>query len=90
VGIRAYASGGGRRQPGGPSWTAGGGQARGRPGEPAPIDFRIGDDVRHVSFGEGVVTGTDPAGGTIAVRFASGSEKRLIADHTAVSRIGAG
>jgi len=47
----------------------------------------VGDNVVHDQLGEGVVTGTDPDGGTIAVRFASGSEKRLIADHTAVSRL---
>jgi len=87
-GIRAYASAGGRRQADGEgSPTASGGRGASGSGEPGPVDFRIGDDVKHVSFGEGVVTGTDPAGGTIAVRFASGSEKRLIADHTAVSRL---
>jgi DNA helicase-2/ATP-dependent DNA helicase PcrA len=87
--IRAYASGAGRRPAGGGAgWLPSGGQASGGgSGAPRPLEFAIGDDVRHVSFGEGVVTGTDPAGGTIAVRFDSGAEKRLIADHTAVSKL---
>jgi DNA helicase-2/ATP-dependent DNA helicase PcrA len=87
-GIRAYATGGGGRRPtgGGASWLPSGG-ARAGAGGPPPMKFAIGDDVRHVAFGEGVVTGTDPTGGTISVRFDSGSEKRLIADHNAVSKL---
>ena len=32
--------------------------------------FALGDDVTHVKFGDGVVTGTEP-GGLVVVRFAS-------------------
>jgi DNA helicase II / ATP-dependent DNA helicase PcrA len=53
--------------------------------EPATV-FRIGDDVVHAAFGEGVVTGTD-AGGVVIVRFAGdGSERRLMADYAPIKR----
>jgi DNA helicase II / ATP-dependent DNA helicase PcrA len=87
VKVGAYASGAGRPAGGGPIWRSGGRTAGGRAGGPPPLAFKIGNDVRHAAFGEGVVTGTDQAGGTITVRFASGSEKRLMADHDAVSLI---
>jgi DNA helicase II / ATP-dependent DNA helicase PcrA len=45
---------------------------------PAPT-LRIGEDVVHASFGEGVVTDIEP-GGIVVVRFArDGSERKLIA-----------
>ncbi|MEA2292550.1 MAG: ATP-dependent helicase UvrD/PcrA, partial [Solirubrobacteraceae bacterium] len=48
--------------------------------------FRIGDDVVHAAFGEGVVTGVD-AGGVVVVRFASdGSERRLMADYAPIKK----
>jgi DNA helicase-2/ATP-dependent DNA helicase PcrA len=87
--IRAYASGaGGRRASGGgSSWLPSGGQVgASRDAGSTPFDFNIGDDVIHASFGDGVVTGTDPAGGVIIVRFSSGSEKHLIAELAPVSR----
>jgi DNA helicase-2/ATP-dependent DNA helicase PcrA len=41
--------------------------------------FRIGEDVAHATFGEGVVTGLEP-GGIVVVRFAGdGSERKLLA-----------
>ena len=40
--------------------------------------FRLGDDVVHAAFGEGVVTGTEP-GGIVVVRFA-GDGSRAQAD----------
>jgi DNA helicase-2/ATP-dependent DNA helicase PcrA len=40
--------------------------------------FRIGDDVIHAAFGEGVVTGVQP-GDVVTVRFADGMEKSLMA-----------
>src|SRR3954470_11429329 len=53
--------------------------------EPAAV-FRIGDDVVHAAFGEGVVTGSD-AGGVVIVRFAKdGSERRLMADYAPIKR----
>ena len=42
--------------------------------EPATV-FRIGDDVVHAAFGEGVVTGTE-AGGVVIVRFAGDGSER--------------
>ena len=42
--------------------------------------FRLGDDVVHAAFGEGVVTGVEP-GGIVVVRFAGdGSERKLMAE----------
>jgi DNA helicase-2/ATP-dependent DNA helicase PcrA len=53
--------------------------------EPAPT-FRIGEDVLHASFGEGVVTGLD-RDGIVIVRFAAdGSERRLLAELAPVTR----
>jgi DNA helicase-2/ATP-dependent DNA helicase PcrA len=45
-----------------------------------------GDSVRHQTLGEGVVTGID-AGGVITVRFADGSERRLMLDYAPLERI---
>jgi DNA helicase-2/ATP-dependent DNA helicase PcrA len=48
--------------------------------------FRMGDDVVHAAFGEGVVTGVEP-GGVVVVRFASdGSERKLMADYAPIKR----
>jgi DNA helicase-2/ATP-dependent DNA helicase PcrA len=48
--------------------------------------FRLGEDVVHAAFGEGVVTGVEP-GGVIVVRFANdGSERKLMAEYAPVSR----
>jgi len=90
--IRAYAPGRTSRGQTG-NWAPGGGRVATdgdgqRDGAVAPVEFRIGDDVKHDLFGEGVVTGADRTGGTITVRFVSGTEKRLIADHAAVARLG--
>ncbi len=55
------------------------------PKAPAPRG-RIGDDVVHAAFGEGVVTGIEP-GGVDVIRFAGdGSERRLLADVAPVTR----
>jgi DNA helicase-2/ATP-dependent DNA helicase PcrA len=52
----------------------------------APIPFRVGDDVVHASFGEGVVIGTG-RGGIVVVRFADdGSERQLMADYAPLRR----
>ena len=41
--------------------------------------FRMGEDVAHPAFGDGVVTGSEP-GGVVVVRFASdGAERKLMA-----------
>ena len=55
----------------------GGERAGGGRGEPAGASFRLGEDVVHAAFGEGVVTGVEP-GGIVVVRFAGdGSERKL-------------
>jgi DNA helicase-2/ATP-dependent DNA helicase PcrA len=52
---------------------------------PAP-DFRLGDDVNHAAFGEGVVTGIEP-GGIVVVRFAGdGSERKLMAAYAPITK----
>jgi DNA helicase-2/ATP-dependent DNA helicase PcrA len=46
-----------------------------------------GDNVRHETLGEGVVTGVEP-GGVVVVRFAAdGSERRLVLDYAPLERI---
>jgi DNA helicase-2/ATP-dependent DNA helicase PcrA len=74
------------------SWSSGGGEQGGsRPGvatatsPPAPA-FRLGDDVVHAAFGEGVVTGVEP-GGIVVIRFSSDrSERKLVADLAPISK----
>ena len=71
----------GRREPGG-------GLTIPAPKQPqAPeVEFRIGDDVIHASFGEGVVTSVEP-GSVIVVRFASeGAERKLMADYAPLKK----
>ena len=52
---------------------------------PAP-EFRLGDDVTHAAFGEGVVTGIEP-GGIVVVRFAGdGSERKLMAAYAPITK----
>ena len=47
--------------------------------EPAPIAYRLGDDVVHAAFGDGVVTGVEP-GGIVVIRFSKDrSERKLVA-----------
>jgi DNA helicase-2/ATP-dependent DNA helicase PcrA len=45
-----------------------------------------GDSVRHGTLGEGVVTQIE-AGGVVTVRFADGSERRLMLDYAPLERI---
>jgi DNA helicase-2/ATP-dependent DNA helicase PcrA len=53
---------------------------------PSSTSFRLGEDVVHAAFGEGVVTGVE-ADGIIVVRFAGdGTERKLMADYAPVSR----
>ncbi len=48
--------------------------------QPPPVAYRLGEDVAHPTFGEGVVTGLEP-GGIVVIRFAKdGSERKLVAD----------
>jgi ATP-dependent DNA helicase UvrD/PcrA len=53
---------------------------------PPPAGFRLGDDVIHASFGEGVVTGVEP-GGIVVIRFSTDrSERKLVADLAPISK----
>ncbi len=54
--------------------------------QPAPVAFRLGEDVSHPSFGEGVVTGLEP-GGIVVIRFAKDrSERKLVADLAPITK----
>ncbi len=54
--------------------------------DPPPPAFRMGDDVVHAAFGEGVVTGLEP-GGIVVIRFSqSGTERKLVADLAPISK----
>ncbi len=47
--------------------------------------FRMGQDVVHAAFGEGVVTGVEP-GGVVVIRFAGdGTERKLMAEYAPIS-----
>jgi DNA helicase-2/ATP-dependent DNA helicase PcrA len=52
----------------------------------AGLDFRLGDDVVHPSFGDGVVTGMEP-GGIVTIRFAADrTERKLLAELAPISK----
>jgi DNA helicase-2/ATP-dependent DNA helicase PcrA len=78
-GASAYAGGGG--------WEGAARATAERAPRPASTNpFRLGEDVLHAAFGEGVVTGVEP-GGVIVVRFAGdGSERKLMSEFAPVSR----
>jgi DNA helicase II / ATP-dependent DNA helicase PcrA len=60
--------------------------ASSRARETSAPSFRLGEDVIHAAFGEGVVTGVEQDG-VIVVRFAGdGSERKLVAEYAPVSR----
>ncbi len=79
------------------SWSSGAGRWEAAVGTPsresrAPAvssgesTLRLGDDVVHAAFGEGVVTGLEP-GGIVVIRFRSDrSERKLVADLAPISR----
>jgi DNA helicase-2/ATP-dependent DNA helicase PcrA len=76
------------RGPSGPaSWGAPERRAEGERAQAgAASRFRLGEDIVHAAFGDGVVTGVEP-GGVIVVRFAGdGSERKLMAEYAPVSR----
>ena len=63
----------------GPSWDA-------HAPAPAGPAFRMGEDVTHPKFGEGVVTGLEP-GGIVVIRFSrDGSERKMVADLAPISK----
>jgi DNA helicase-2/ATP-dependent DNA helicase PcrA len=81
VGAWEGASAAGRAAGGRGSWSPGAVD-----GERLGEMFRLGEDIIHAAFGEGVVTGVEPDG-VIVVRFAGdGSERKLMAEHAPVSR----
>jgi DNA helicase-2/ATP-dependent DNA helicase PcrA len=78
------------------SWSGGGNAGRGgrardagpgaHPAHEAPIAYRLGDDVVHPSFGEGVVTGLE-AGGIVVIRFSKDrSERKLVAELAPITK----
>ncbi|MCW2966477.1 MAG: family ATPase, partial [Solirubrobacteraceae bacterium] len=72
AGAAASASGGGGRASEG---EGGSGQS-----------FRLGEDVGHPAFGEGVVTAVEP-GGIVVIRFAKdGSERKLMAEYAPLTK----
>jgi DNA helicase-2/ATP-dependent DNA helicase PcrA len=54
--------------------------------QPPPSSFRMGDDVVHAAFGEGVVIGLEP-GGIVVIRFSRDrTERKLVADLAPISK----
>ncbi|MGZ4261142.1 MAG: 3'-5' exonuclease [Solirubrobacteraceae bacterium] len=50
------------------------------------VSFRIGDDVAHPKFGEGVVTGIEP-GGIVVIHFGKdGTDRKLVADLAPITK----
>jgi DNA helicase II / ATP-dependent DNA helicase PcrA len=67
------------------SWSSGGAELPARDAPPPPA-YRLGDDVVHAAFGEGVVTGVEP-GGIVVIRFSTDrSERKLVADMAPISK----
>jgi DNA helicase II / ATP-dependent DNA helicase PcrA len=90
-GSTAYGGGGSNGSGGGFSGGLFGDSGLGAP-EPAPsldptgaLEMRAGDDVVHASFGDGVVTGTEP-GGVVVIRFTDGKERKLMADYAPIKK----
>jgi DNA helicase-2/ATP-dependent DNA helicase PcrA len=71
------------------SWESGPSDPGWSTGSPASVSspaYRLGDDVAHPSFGEGVVTGLEP-GGIVVIRFSKDStERKLVADLAPITR----
>jgi DNA helicase-2/ATP-dependent DNA helicase PcrA len=67
-------------------WGQAGAARSGAREQTAGESFRLGEDVVHAAFGDGVVTGVEPDG-VIVVRFAGdGSERKLMAEYAPVTR----
>jgi superfamily I DNA/RNA helicase len=63
----------------GPAWDA-------HAPAPAGPAFRLGEDVTHPKFGDGVVTGLEP-GGIVVIHFGrDGSERKMVADLAPISK----
>ena len=67
------------------SWSSYGAHHGVAPREDVP-SLSTGDSVKHGTLGEGVVTQIE-AGGVVTVRFADGSERRLMLDYAPLERI---
>jgi DNA helicase-2/ATP-dependent DNA helicase PcrA len=69
------------------SWSPPAGQVKASRGAgTGGVSFRLGEDVVHAAFGDGVVTAVEPDG-VIVVRFAGdGSERKLMAEYAPVTR----
>jgi len=67
------------------SWSSYGAHAGVAPRDDVP-SLSTGDSVRHGTLGEGVVTQIE-AGGVVTVRFADGSERRLMLDYAPLERL---
>ncbi|MET0601442.1 MAG: UvrD-helicase domain-containing protein [Baekduia sp.] len=84
----SWASGAGADRSGGirPRASASWASMRSEAPAAAKGDFRVGDDVLHAAFGEGVVTATEP-GGVVIIRFArDGSERKLMAEYAPLEK----
>ncbi|HEX2703362.1 MAG TPA: 3'-5' exonuclease, partial [Solirubrobacteraceae bacterium] len=66
----------------GPSWASAG--AARSTLDPA-VSYRLGEDVIHAAFGDGVVTALEP-GGIVVVRFARDGSERKLLDSAPMSR----
>jgi DNA helicase-2/ATP-dependent DNA helicase PcrA len=74
--------------PGGGLGGMGTGAPERRQPHATPLDFAVGDDVVHASFGEGVVTGIE-SGNLLVVRFAGdATERKLMADYAPLRKAG--
>jgi ATP-dependent DNA helicase UvrD/PcrA len=69
------------------SWSNYGAPQTATPRDDIPA-LSTGDSVKHGTLGEGVVTGIEP-GGVVTVRFADGSERRLMLDYAPLEKVGA-
>ncbi len=67
------------------SWAGYGAPSSVTPREDVP-SLSTGDNVNHGTLGEGVVIQIEP-GGVVTVRFADGSERRLMLDYAPLERI---
>ena len=72
----------------GSSWGGSADEGPGSAETPAPpqVSYRLGEDVSHPTFGEGVVTAIEP-GGIVVIRFSKDrSERKLVADLAPLTR----
>ena len=59
--------------------------AAGRRTTDPAVSYRLGEDVIHAAFGDGVVTALEP-GGIVVVRFARDGSERKLLDSAPMSR----